>query len=409
MSVIEPFQALRPLKEAAASVSSAPYDVLYWSEVRDQVAAEPRSFLRVTRPDGDFPENEQPPHSELHLRAKANLDALVSEGVYSLDPEPAIYVYRLSTAGRSQTGVVASCSLDEYENGTIRKHEKVRPDKVDDRTGQILTVGAQTGLIFLAFRGTQQTAELLSEAFKREPLYDFEGSDGVRHTLWRVTDSDEWVEAFRSVPALYIADGHHRAESAFRAREEMRRQDPGFTGKEPFNFVFAGIFPAADLSILAYNRVVSGLNGLSEDAFFASIAENFNIEATGTKQPSRPGEICMYIGGRWYSLSSNISYVREPDPIERLDVSVLQQYLLEPILGIKDVRTDARIGFVGGRRGTDELERMVDKGEATVAFSMFPTSMDDLFSVSDMGEIMPPKSTWFEPKLKDGLLVHLIR
>ncbi len=408
MSVIKPFQALRPRADLAAKVSSAPYDVLYWSEVRDQVAAEPNSFLRVTRPDGDFPENEQPSAGELHERAKANLDALIREGVYSLDAEPAVYVYRLTAGGRSQTGVVACCSLDEYANATIKKHEKVRPDKVEDRTGQILAVGAQTGLIFLAFRGTDRTAELFSQAVSREPLYDFEGSDGVRHTIWRITDSIAWVKAFGAVPALYIADGHHRAESAYRAREEMRRRNPDFTGDEDFNYVFAGIFPAEDLAILAYNRVVSGLNGHSEAEFFDRLRENFIVSETDRKQPERRGEICMYLSEKWYLLAFNMSYIREPDPIERLDVSILQQYLLEPVLGIKDVRTDERIGFVGGRRGTDELERMVDSGERSVAFSMFPTSMNDLFAVADMGEIMPPKSTWFEPKLKDGLLVHMI-
>lgn len=408
MSVIKPFRALRPRADLAAKVSSAPYDVLYWSEVRHQVAAEPDSFLRVTRPDGDYPENAQPSHAELHARSKTNLETLVREGVYSLDPESAIYVYRLTAGGRSQTGVVACCSLDEYENGTIKKHEKVRPDKVEDRTGQILAVGAQTGLIFLAFRGTDRTAELFSEAASREPLYDFEGSDGVRHTMWKIADWAEWVEAYGQLPALYIADGHHRAESAYRAREEMRRRNPEFTGDEGFNYVFAGLFPAEDLSILAYNRVVSGLNGLDGGEFLDRLRENFIVSETDRKQPERRGEICMYLSKKWYLLSFNMSYIREPDPIERLDVSILQQYLLEPVLGIKDVRTDERIGFVGGRRGTDELERMVDSGERSVAFSMFPTSMDDLFAVADMGEIMPPKSTWFEPKLKDGLLVHMI-
>lgn len=408
MSVIKPFNALRPRAELAAAVSSAPYDVLYWSEVREQVTLEPHSFLRVTRPDGDFPENKQPSHQELYETARQNLEALIRDDVYSLDEEQAIYVYRLTSGGHSQTGIVACCSIDEYENGLIKKHEKVRPDKVEDRTDHILKVGAQTGLIFLAFRGTEKLTSLITAAVLLPALYDFEGNDAVRHTVWRITDTDPWITAFSEVPALYIADGHHRAESAFRARETMRRRDPGFTGDEGFNYVFAGMFPAEDLSILAYNRVVKGLNGLSEEQFFAKLRDDFTVTETSQKEPGQHGEICMYLGGKWYLLRFNVRYIREPDPIERLDVSILQQYILEPILVITDVRTDERIGFVGGRRGTVELERMVDSGEATLAFSMFPTTMNDLFAVSDMGEIMPPKSTWFEPKLKDGLLVHLI-
>ncbi len=408
MSVIKPFKALRPRVEAAPAVSSAPYDVLYWSEVREQVTAEPHSFLRVTRPDGDFPQDQQPSHEQLYETAKQNLEMLVRDDVYSLDQEEAIYVYRLTAGGHSQTGVVACCSIDEYENGLIKKHEKVRPDKVEDRTAHLLTVGAQTGLIFLAFRGTEQLAEMIGSAVAGSPLYDFEGGDGVRHTVWRIAETGPWVNAFAEVPALYVADGHHRAESAFRAREVMRERNPGWTGEEDFNYVFAGMFPAEDLSILAYNRVVKDLNGLSEEQFFDRLADNFVVTETSEKEPKQHGDICMYLAGKWYLLQFSVRNVREPDPIERLDVSILQQYILDPVLGIKDVRTDERIGFVGGRRGTGELERMVDNADATVAFSMFPTTMNDLFAVSDMGEIMPPKSTWFEPKLKDGLLVHLI-
>jgi uncharacterized protein (DUF1015 family) len=408
VSVIKPFKALRPRPDLAAEVSSAPYDVVYESEVREEAARNPHTFLRVTRPDGDFPDGEQPSYAEQFARARQNLETLIREGIYATDPETAIYVYRLAAGKQVQTGIVACCSLDEYENGLIKKHEKVRPDKVEDRTNHIMAVGAQTGLIFLAFRGTPRTAELFAEAVKAAPLYDFEGADGVRHTVWRVTETAPWTAAFAEVPALYVADGHHRAESAYLTRTKMRELNPGFTGDEGFNYVFAGIFPAEDLAILAYNRVVSGLNGLTQDEFFARLAESFIVTETGQKVPSTRGEICMYIAGKWYTLRFNVQFFREPDAIERLDVSILQKYVLEPILGIKDVRTDERIGFVGGRRGTDELERMVDGGGSTVAFSMFPTTMDDLFAVSDMGEIMPPKSTWFEPKLKDGLLVHTI-
>jgi uncharacterized protein (DUF1015 family) len=304
--------------------------------------------------------------------------------------------------------MVACCSIDEYENGLIKKHEKTRPDKVEDRTGHLLAVGAQTGLIFLAFRGTDTLRELFTIAEGSAPIYDFEGHDGVRHTVWRIAHTGPWIEAFADVPGLYIADGHHRAESALLARNTMRERNPGFTGDEEFNFVLAGMFPSEDLRILAYNRVVTGLNGLTEKEFFRKLRENFIVIQTGQRIPRQHGDFCMYYGGHWYSLTFNVRYIREPDPVERLDVSILQQYVLDPILGIRDVQTDERIGFVGGRRGTAELERMVNRGDATLAFSMFPTTIDDLFAVSDIGKIMPPKSTWFEPKLKDGLLVHMI-
>jgi uncharacterized protein (DUF1015 family) len=408
VSIIKPFRALRPRAEMAEQVSSVPYDVVYESEVRDQVEQYRRSFLRVTRPDGDFPAGEKPSPEALFERARLNLEGLIRDNIYAVDAEPALYVYRLSTRNHSQTGMVACCSIDEYEQGLIKKHERVRPDKVEDRTGHLLAVGAQTGLIFLAFRGTDTLRELFRAAVAGPGLYDFEGHDGVRHTVWRCADTAGWIEAFGEVPQLYIADGHHRAESALLARNEMRKRTASYTGDEEFNFVLAGIFPAEDLKILAYNRTVKGLNRLSEEEFFSRLRENFIVTDSGQRKPKRHGEICMYYRGRWYTLVFNVNYVGQPDPIESLDVSILQQYVLAPILGITDVQTDERIGFVGGRRGTGELERIVNRGDATVAFSMFPTTMNDLFAVSDMNEIMPPKSTWFEPKLKDGLLVHLI-
>lgn len=392
----------------AEQVSSVPYDVVYESEVRDQVEQYRRSFLRVTRPDGDFPAGESPSPERLFERARLNLEGLIRDNIYAVDPEPALYVYRLSTREHSQTGMVACCSIDEYEKGLIKKHEKVRPDKVEERTGHLLAVGAQTGLIFLAFRGTERLRELFSLATAGAPLYDFEGHDGVRHTVWRCAETESWTEAFGEVPALYIADGHHRAESALLARNEMRKLEPDYTGGEEFNFVLAGMFPAEDLNILAYNRTVKGLNGMSDDDFLGKLRENFIVNESRQKEPVQHGDICMYFGGKWYTLAFNVRNIRQPDPVERLDVSILQQYVLSPILGITNVQTDERIGFVGGRRGTSELERIVNRGDATLAFSMFPTTMDELFAVSDMDEIMPPKSTWFEPKLKDGLLVHLI-
>lgn len=408
MAVIKPFRALRPTFEKAKQVSCVPYDVVYESEVRAFIQKNPLSFLRVTRSEADFPENSNAPSADVFRKAKENLERLVEEKIFATEAESSIYVYRLASESHAQTGIVACCALDEYEQGSIVKHENTRPDKVEDRTGHMLALEAQTGLIFLAFRGTEKIKALISEAVETRPIYNFHCPDGIMQTVWRVAEPQEFVEAFGEVPALYIADGHHRIESARLARNTLRAQNANHTGAEDYNFVVAGMFPAEDLQILAYNRVIKDLNGLSEEEFLARVGSSFIVDETDAKVPKEHGEFSMYMNGNWYKLRFNVNFVREPDPIERLDVSILQDYLLAPILGIDDPRTNRRIGFVGGARGTDELEKVVDEGVAKVAFSLFPTTMDELFAVSDMGEIMPPKSTWFEPKLKDGLLVHLI-
>jgi uncharacterized protein (DUF1015 family) len=303
---------------------------------------------------------------------------------------------------------VAACSIDEYDAGLIKKHEKTRPDKVKDRTDHMVALRAQTGLIFLAFRGTDETRRLIAEETTKAPFFECPcDAGGVSQTIWRVTATEALERAFADVPALYVADGHHRAESASLARKTLKEQNPNHTGSESYNYVMAGVFPAEDLAIMPYNRAVKDLNGSSGEGFFATLRESFDVAETDRKRPEARGEISMYFGGNWYSLTfkGNLS---DADAIERLDVSILQNNVLAPILGIDDPRTNDRVTFVGGIRGTDELERLVDSGEYAVAFSMYPTSMDDLFAVSDMGEIMPPKSTWFEPKLKDGLFVHRI-
>ena len=404
MAVIRPFRALRPVPEKAKQVSCVPYDVVYESEVRAFIAKNPLSFLRVTRSEAEFHESSDHEPGDVFARARANLERFVADGIYRTDTEPSLFVYQLSSGGHSQTGVVGCCSLDEYENGRIRKHENVRPDKVADRTAHLLAVRAQTGLIFLAFRNTDAIRTLIAQAVTAAPVYDFECSDDVRHRIWRISNTAEWIEAFAGVPALYIADGHHRAESALAARTALQKE----TGQASAgsDLVVAGMFPAEDLRILPYNRVVKDLNGLEKEEFFARLSDAFVLTTSGEKVPARSGEICMYIDGEWFNLTFNIANVRELDPIERLDVSILQDHVLGPTLGIQDPTTDERIGFVGGKRGTDELERVVDEGIARVAFSMFPTTMEDLLAVSDMGEVMPPKSTWFEPKLRDGLLVY---
>lgn len=408
MAIIKPFRALRPRPELAKQVSCVPYDVVYESEVRIFIERNPLSFLRVTRAEAEFPADENPPIEAVFERARQNLEWFINEKILETDGERDFYAYQLASDNHTQTGLVGCCSLDEYELGLIKKHENVRPDKVEDRTGHLLAVEAQTGLIFLAFRGTDAIHGLMAKAVEAEPIYSFECPQGIRQRVWRVTETAAWIAAFADIPALYIADGHHRVESAKLARNKLRAANPDHTGDEDYNFVVAGMFPAEDLRILAYNRVIKDLNGLSDEEFFARLRENFIVSETGEKEPQQHCEICMYMGGKWYKLFFNVQFYRQPDPIECLDVSILQKYILEPVLGIMDARTDKRIGFVGGKRGTAELERVVDDGTVVLAFSMFPTTMDDLLAVSDTGETMPPKSTWFEPKLRDGLLVHTI-
>ena len=408
MAIIKPFRALRPVPEKAKQTACVPYDVVYNEEAREYIRKNPLNFLRVTRPEAEFPEGAKPSDEEIFAKAKENLQKFIDEEIFAYEAEPCLYVYRLATETHSQTGIVACCSLDEYELGLIKKHEKTRPDKVEDRTNHMIAVRAQTGLIFLAFRNTRRIRKLISEITNNEPIYDFPCPQGVRQTVWRVLLTDDLTDAFAEVPGLYVADGHHRIESANLARKKLIEQNAEHSGAEDYNFVVAGVFPAEDLRNLAYNRVVKDLNGLSEENFLREISENFIVTESVEKEPSERGNFCMYLGGKWFHLRFAVNFIREPDVIERLDVSILQNYILRPVLGVDDPRTNERIAFVGGARGTEELEKMVDEGSAKVAFSMFPTTMDDLFAVSDMGEIMPPKSTWFEPKLKDGLLVHLI-
>ena len=408
MTLIKPFRALRPAPEYAKQISCVPYDVVYEQEVRAFVSENPLSFLRVTRAEAEFPENETPATAKVFARAKENLQKFISDEIFSSDVEPSIYIYRLSTDRHAQTGIVACCSLDEYERGKIKKHEKTRPDKVEDRTSHMVALNAQTGLIFLAFRNTEKIKNLIFEFTQNQPLYDFYCVEGVRQTVWQAARAADFVEGFAEVPELYIADGHHRVESARLARDVLREKNPRHTGAEDYNFVVAGIFPSEDLQILAYNRVVKDLNKLTEAEFFQKASANFSVMETSQKVPESKNEFCVYAGAKWYKLKFAAESAIRLNIIERLDVSILQDFLLAPILGIEDPRTDRRIGFVGGARGTDELEKFVDEGAAKLAISMFPTTMDELFAVSDMDEIMPPKSTWFEPKLKDGLLVHLI-
>lgn len=408
MSIIRPFRAVRPAVEKASEVSCMPYDVAHEAEVREFIRENPDTFLRVTRAEAEFNGDTAPARAHVLDRARQNLQQFLDRELFMIDSEPSFYVYRLTSESHTQTGIVGCLAIDDYEAGIIKKHEKTRPDKVEDRTNHMLAVRAQTGLILVAFRATDRIRALIEHISKTPPLYDFPCDAEVWQTVWKTSATSDLIDAFSEVTSLYVADGHHRLESASLARKELRSANPAHTGEEEYNFVLAGVFPAEELKILAYNRVVHDLNGLEADEFLKRIAENFVVSETGERIPSNHGEICIYLDGTWRTLRFAVDYVREPDPIERLDVSILQNYILGPILGIADPATDERIEFIGGARGTDELERRVDDGSARIAFSMFPTTMDDLLAVSDAGEMMPPKSTWFEPKLKDGLFIHLI-
>lgn len=408
MSIIRPFRAVRPAVEKARQVSCMPYDVAHESEVRDFIENNPESFLRVTRAEAEFNGDAAPSAARVLDRARENLQEFLDRELFVADADPSFYIYRLSCGDHTQTGIVGCLSIDDYESGIIKKHEKTRPDKVEDRTNHMLAVRAQTGLILIAFRGTARIRELTERAAREKPLYDFPCDGDVRQTVWKISETSDLIEAFSEVSSLYVADGHHRLESASLARKDLRSANPSHTGHEEYNFVLAGVFPAEELKILAYNRVVRDLNGLSTGDFIERVKASFLVIESDGRVPENHGEICMYLDGGWRTLRFAVNYIREPDPIERLDVSILQNHILGPILGIDDPSTDERIEFVGGARGAAELERRVDDGSARVAFSLYPTRMDDLLAVSDAGEIMPPKSTWFEPKLKDGLFIHVI-
>lgn len=426
MSKIKAFRALRPQENVAKQVSSVPYDVLNAQEARAIAAENPLSFLHVSRSEIDLPDGTNPYSDEVYAKAKENFERLQSEGVLETETEAALYVYQLQMGEQIQTSIVACCSIDEYDADLIKKHEKTRPEKENDRTRHMIELEAQTGLIFLCYRGTDELNALVEEAMKSAPLYDFEAEDvnknSIRNTIWKIAAPENVVKAFEQVPAIYIADGHHRAASSSRARAYLRAEvlenanesavclAPEIEAEEAeYNYVIAALFPAEQLKILAYNRVVKNLNGLSADEFFQKASEEaFVVTETDNPTPENPGEICVYTDGKWRKLIFSINYFADPGVIESLDVMRLEKFVLQPILGIEDVRTDKRIDFVGGIRGTEELEKLVDSGKWQVAFSMFPTTVEQLLQVSDAGEIMPPKSTWFEPKLRDGLLIHKI-
>ena len=408
MAIIRPFTALRPPPERAKQVSSVPYDVVNTEEARSLANGNPLSFLHVSRPEIDLPEGTDLYSDTVYRKGVDNFKKLIESGPLVREETPSLYLYRLVMGGHEQVGVVACSSIDEYDNDIIRKHERTRRDKEDDRTRHMIMLRAQTGPVFLTYRRRAQIDDLVRQETAKAPLFDFTSPDGVKHTIWRIGNADSFTTEFANVPLFYIADGHHRAASASRARAELREQSFARTGKEDYNYFLTVLFPDSQVQILAYNRVVRDLNGMSKDEFLKKLSEQFDVSENVSSEPRTPGQWSMYLDGAWYGLKLRSDAVPADGTVASLDVSVLQDRVLDPILGIKDVRTDKRIDFVGGLRGTKELERLVNERKAAVAFSLFPTTVEQLLVVSDAGEIMPPKSTWFEPKLRDGLLIHEI-
>lgn len=408
MSTIVPFQALRPAPQFAGQVASKPYDVLNSHEAREEAADNPYSFLHITKSEIDMPLNVDIHSQEVYDKAKENLQSFIEKGILIQENKPCYYIYQLVMDGRRQTGLVCGSSVDDYEKGIIKKHELTRPDKEKDRIDHMKTIHAQTGNVFLAYRSVTAIDDLI-ESWKREnaPLYDFTAADGVQHTIWVVNDQgtiDAITGLFAAeVPFTYIADGHHRAASAAKVRKAL-----GQEASESANYFLTTLFPSDQLHILDYNRLVHDLNGASVEEFMKNLTKDFFVGRVDKAfSPEQLHEFGLYIGGGWYKLVAKDG-TYSTDPIGVLDVSILQKNILDKLLAIKDPRTDKRIDFVGGIRGLGELEKRVDSGEMKAAFSLYPVSIQQLFDIADSGEIMPPKSTWFEPKLRDGLLTHLI-
>jgi len=400
---IHPFQGLVPPPEHAPEVACVPYDVVNAAEAAELAAGKPHSLLHVDRAEIDLPPHTDPYSDAVYAKARENFAALQREGYLTRESEPCLYVYQQQMGTHVQRGLVAGCHVDDYDGGLIKKHEKTRQDKEDDRTRLIDTLSADTGPVFLAYRDAPALTALVDALVQEPPRHDFTAPDGIRHSVWRIPGGERWVQAFAGVPVTYIADGHHRAASAARVARLRRERNANHTGAEAYNWFLAVLFPASELKILPYNRIVTDLHGLTATDFLARVRETFGLEENASPIPEAAGQVSMYFQGRWYGLRCKAE--ASADPVGRLDVSLLQERLLAPVLGITDVRTSKRIDFVGGIRGPGELVRRVDTGGG-VAFSMYPVSLDQLMDIADAGQIMPPKSTWFEPKLRSGLFVH---
>ncbi|MHB2148344.1 DUF1015 domain-containing protein [Calditrichota bacterium LG25] len=413
MAIIKPFKGLRPKKELAEKVASPPYDVLSSEEAREMAKDNPFSFLHINKPEIDLPPETNIYDEAVYQKGKENLDRFIKEGILVQDEKPMFYVYRQIMGDHSQIGLVAGASVEEYEKNLIKKHELTRADKEEDRVKHVNTLNAQTGPVFLTYKARPEIDALMNKIVQGEPEYDFTADDGIRHTFWLV-DKDEDIQAlqelFKQLDCLYVADGHHRSAAAMRVKQMRQAQNPNHTGDEEYNYFLTVIFPHNQMYIMDYNRVVKDLNGLSVDAFLKKVSEKFDVQKLGAsaEKPRQKHEFVMYLNGEWYRLKARPGTFNESDPVEQLDVSILMNNLLVPILGIGDPRKDKRIDFVGGIRGLEELKRRVDSGEMQVAFGLYPTSIEDLMAIADAGKIMPPKSTWFEPKLRSGLVIHLL-
>jgi len=407
MAIIRPFRALRPTPENVDRIASVPYDVVNVDEARALAAGNPLSFLHVSRAEIDLPPSTDPYADVVYQTAVENFARLRKTAPLIVEGKPAVYFYRLRMGSHQQTGLAACYSLDEYERDLIKKHERTRRDKEDDRTRHITALRAQTGPVFLTYRASAEVDRVADKVTACPPLFDFDAADLVRHTVWPVTGADleALVQAFGKIPWLYIADGHHRAASAMRTRQKLA-SEAGTQPDPPCDWMLAVAFPDNQVQILPYNRTVKDLAGMTPEAFLLAVQAAFPVRDGGAA-PARKGEVSMYLVGRWRTIQLE-GRASGTDVASRLDVSLLQDQVLAPILKIADPRTDKRVDFVGGIRGTAELEKLVNTGKAAVAFSMFPVGVGDLMSIADAGEIMPPKSTWFEPKLRDGLLTHLI-
>lgn len=412
MTLVRPFRALRPKKSLVSRVASPPYDVVDREEAKAIAAGNPMSFLHVVKAEIDFPDDVPYNGEPVYLKAKANLRRMVDAGVFLKEETSSLYVYRQEMREHRQYGVVASVPVEAYESGMIRKHELTLREKEEDRTRHIETVDAQTGLVFLTYRRDSSIDGIVGSVTGGDPEYDFRTDDGIGHTVWVVSGREEIAllrEAFRRVETLYIADGHHRAAAAATVGRRRRERNSNHRGDEEYNFIMAAIFPHDQLKILDYNRVVRDLNGLSVPDFLESVEEKFIVRENGAaKSPATPHTFGMYLQGRWYLLETRETPDPEKDIVGALDVSILQERLLGPVLAIGDLRTDRRILFVGGARGMGELERLVDSGRYAVAFALCPTTIGELMAVADQGRIMPPKSTWFEPKLRGGIFIHCL-
>ncbi len=413
---IRPFQGLCPAPSLVEEIACVPYDVVNREESAALAAGKPNSLLHVDRAEIDLPADVNPYSDAVYAKARENFLALQERGALVREKAPAVYLYQQRMSNHVQTGIATVCHVDDYVHerannpkaqDIIKKHERTRVDKEDDRTRLIGTLRANTGPVFLTYRGRAEIDALVDEQKKQAPIYDFTAADGIGHTLWRVSDPqvlEKLVQEFGNLPLAYVADGHHRTASAARVALELRANDSTATGNKDYDWFLTVLFPASQLQILPYNRAVHDLNGLSKDAFLAKVGEAFVLKPGGSPKPVKPGEIRMYLDGAWYDLAWQPT--PDLDPIAQLDVSKLQDALLAPVLGIDDPRTSKRIDFIGGIRGPEELVRLVDSGKAAVAFSMYPTTVEQLMAIADAGEIMPPKSTWFEPKLRSGLFIH---